>query len=112
MGGRVVLQAVWSAPIITPGLYRDTHEPGSCTQHTAITPCVIVMTYTALAQTGSGKGKGGFDQDSIEMFLQGNNIQYVIFDEVHKVVEDVHSVSADVTHVLMEWVHDGSLKER
>ncbi|GAC1626528.1 MAG: hypothetical protein NVS4B11_23220 [Ktedonobacteraceae bacterium] len=79
-------------------------------KHTAIMPCVIVMTYTALAQTGSGKGKGGFDQDSIEMFLQGNNIQYVIFDEVHKVVEDVHSVSADVTHVLMEWVQDGSLK--
>ncbi|GAC1455514.1 MAG: hypothetical protein PVSMB2_07010 [Ktedonobacteraceae bacterium] len=79
-------------------------------KRTAIAPCVIVMTYTALAQTGSGRGKGGFDQDSIEMFLQGNNIQYVIFDEVHKVVEDVRSVSADVTHVLMDWVHDGSLK--
>ena len=79
-------------------------------KRTALAPCVIVMTYTALAQTGSGIGKGGFDQDLIEMFLQGNNIQYVIFDEVHKVVEDVRSVSADVTHVLMDWVHDGSLK--
>ncbi|HVB22252.1 MAG TPA: DEAD/DEAH box helicase family protein [Ktedonobacteraceae bacterium] len=75
-----------------------------------ISPCVIVMTYTALAQTGSGVGKGGFDQDSIEIFLQGNNIQYVILDEVHKVVEDMQSVSADVTRVLMDWVKDGSLK--
>ncbi len=75
-----------------------------------ISPCVIVTTYTALAQTGSGVGKGGFDQDSIEIFLQGNNIQYVILDEVHKVVEDMQSVSADVTRVLMDWVKDGSLK--
>lgn len=77
---------------------------------TGISPCIIVMTYTALAQTGSGIGKGGFDQDSIEIFLQGNNIQYVILDEVHKVVEDVQSVSADVTRVLVDWVRDGSLK--
>ena len=75
-----------------------------------IAPSVIVMTYTSLAQTGSGIGKGGFDQDSIEIFLQGNGIQYVIFDEVHKVVEDMHSVSADITRILLEWVYDGSLK--
>lgn len=75
-----------------------------------ISPCVIVMTYTALAQTGSGVGKGGFDQDSIEIFLQGNNIQYVILDEVHKVVEDMQSVSAEVTRVLLDWMEDGSLK--
>jgi hypothetical protein len=52
-----------------------------------ISPRVIVMTYTALAWTGSGVGKGGFDQDSIENFLQGNNVQYVILDEVHTVAE-------------------------
>lgn len=75
-----------------------------------IAPSVIIMTYTALAQTGSGVGKGGFDQDSIEIFLQGNDIQYVILDEVHKVVEDMHSVSADVTRILTDWLHDGSLK--
>jgi superfamily II DNA or RNA helicase len=77
---------------------------------TGISPCVIVMTYTALAQTGSGIGKGGFDQDSIEIFLQGNNIQYVILDEVHKVVEDMRSVSADVTRLMVDWVRDSSLK--
>jgi superfamily II DNA or RNA helicase len=75
-----------------------------------ISPCIIMMTYTALAQIGSGVGKGGFDQDSIEIFLQGNDVQYIILDEVHKVVEDMQSVSADVTRVLMDWVKDGSLK--
>lgn len=79
-------------------------------QRTGITPCVIVMTYAALSQTGSDVGKGGFDQDSVEIFLQGNTIQYVILDEVHKVVEDVHGISANVTRVLMDWLRDGSLK--
>jgi hypothetical protein len=88
----------------TPASLETLHK------RTGISPCVVVMTYTALAQTGSGVGKGGFDQNSIEVFLQGNNIQYVVLDEVHKVVEDVHSVSADVTRVLMDWVKDGSLK--
>ncbi len=75
-----------------------------------ITPCVVIMTYAALAQTGSGVGKGGFDRDSIEIFLQGNNVQYVLFDEVHKVVDDMHSVSADVTRLLVEWLRDGSIR--
>ena len=79
-------------------------------QRTGITPCVIVMTYAALSQTGSKVGKGGFDQDSVEIFLQGNAIQYVILDEVHKVVEDVAGISASVTRVLLDWLHDGSLK--
>ena len=65
-------------------------------------PAVIVMTYAALAQTGSGVGKGGFDVDSIEMFLQLANVQFVALDEVHKVVEDMKSVSADVTRQLAE----------
>jgi superfamily II DNA or RNA helicase len=75
-----------------------------------ITPAILVMTYTSLAQTGSGIGKGGFDRDSIEIFLQGNDIKYVIFDEVHKVVDDLNSVSADVTRLLTEWLRDGSLR--
>src|SRR5579859_1902942 len=100
------------------GLRLSSHQvftdtPGrleAARKRTGITPAVIVMTYTALAQTGSGIGKGGFDQDSIEIFLQGNNIQYIILDEVHKVVEDMHSVSADVTRTLSDWLRDGSLK--
>jgi hypothetical protein len=76
---------------------------------TGVMPAVLVMSYPALAQTGSGVGKGGFDRDSIEIFLQGANVRYVIFDEVHKVVDDMRSVSADVTKVVMEWLRDGSL---
>jgi superfamily II DNA or RNA helicase len=73
-------------------------------------PAIILMTYAALAQTGSGVGKGGFDVDSIEVFLQLANIQYVVLDEVHKVVEDMRSVSADVTRQLTEWLRDGSIR--
>jgi superfamily II DNA or RNA helicase len=84
-------------------LERFQHQTGS---H----PAVLLMTYTALAQTGSGVGKGGFDIDSIEIFLQGANVQYVILDEVHKVVENMKSVSADVTRVMVDWLKDGSIR--
>ena len=77
---------------------------------TGVMPAVLVMSYPALAQTGSGVGKGGFDRDSIEIFLQGANVRHVIFDEVHKVVDDLRSVSAEVTRVLIEWLRDGSLR--
>jgi superfamily II DNA or RNA helicase len=73
-------------------------------------PAVLLMTYTALAQAGSAVGKGGFDVDSIEMFLQGANVRYVILDEVHKVAENLKSVSADVIRLMLEWLHDGSLE--
>jgi superfamily II DNA or RNA helicase len=73
-------------------------------------PCVLVLTYAALAQLGSGLGKGGFDVDAIERLLQENHVQYVLLDEVHKVVEDARSVSADVTRALVEWLRDSSLR--
>jgi superfamily II DNA or RNA helicase len=79
-------------------------------KRTGFHPAILLMTYTALAQAGSGRGKGGFDIDSIEMFLQGANVQYVILDEVHKVAEDMRSVSADVTRLMMEWLEDGSVR--
>jgi hypothetical protein len=79
-------------------------------RRTGAQPAVILMTYTALAQIGSGIGKGGFDVDSVEMFLQGANVQHVILDEVHKTVENMKSVSADVTRTLMEWLNDGSIR--
>jgi superfamily II DNA or RNA helicase len=72
-------------------------------------PAIVLTTYTALAQFGSPTGKGGFDAASIEMFLQGAKIKYVLLDEVHKVVEDIHSVSTQVTRLLLDWVRDGSL---
>jgi superfamily II DNA or RNA helicase len=73
-------------------------------------PAILLMTYTALAQAGSGVGKGGFDIDSIEMFLQGANVQYVILDEVHKVVEDMKRVSTSVARLMVEWLKDGSIR--
>ena len=73
-------------------------------------PAILLMTYTALSQAGSAIGKGGFDIDSIEMFLQGANVQYVILDEVHKVAENLKSVSSDVIRLMLEWLHDGSLQ--
>lgn len=73
-------------------------------------PAILLMTYTALAQAGSGIGKGGFDVDSIEMFLQGANVQYVILDEVHKVAENLKGVSSDVIRLMVDWLHDGSLQ--
>jgi len=73
-------------------------------------PAVLVMTYTALAQLGSPKGKGGFDGISIERFLQGSSTRYVILDEVHKVVQDMDGVSAGVTQLLVDWLQDGSLE--
>jgi superfamily II DNA or RNA helicase/predicted ArsR family transcriptional regulator len=79
-------------------------------RRTGSQPAIILLTYAALAQTGSGVGKGGFDVDSIETFLQAANVQYVALDEVHKVVEDMRSVSADVTRQLVEWLTDGSIR--
>ena len=73
-------------------------------------PAVLLMTYTALSQAGSAIGKGGFDVDSIEMFLQGANVQYVILDEVHKVVENLKGVSSDVIRLMVDWLNDGSLR--
>lgn len=79
-------------------------------QRTGSHPAVLLMTYTALAQAGSAIGKGGFDVDSIEMFLQGANVQYVILDEVHKVAENLQGVSADVIRLMRAWLGDGSLQ--
>jgi len=73
-------------------------------------PAVLVMTYAALAALGSGVGKGGFDINSVESFLQGNGVQYALLDEVHKVVEDERSVTADVVRVFVDWLGDGSLR--
>ncbi|MDH4213455.1 MAG: DEAD/DEAH box helicase [Candidatus Thorarchaeota archaeon] len=73
-------------------------------------PPILVMTYQSLAQLGSSKGKGGFDAISIEKLLQGSNIRYVILDEVHKVVAADDSVSTEITKLLLEWLHDGSLE--
>jgi superfamily II DNA or RNA helicase len=73
-------------------------------------PAILIMTYTSLSQTGSAVGKGGFDADSIEIFLQEANVQYVVLDEVHKVVEDMKSISAAVTGLLVEWLRDTSIR--
>ncbi|MCB0112210.1 MAG: DEAD/DEAH box helicase family protein, partial [Caldilineaceae bacterium] len=71
-------------------------------------PALLLVTYSALAQLGSPTGKGGFDAQSVEMFLQQANTQHVILDEVHKVLEDLHSVSADLARLLVHWQRDTS----
>ena len=73
-------------------------------------PAVLVITYSALARIGSPVGKGGFDAGSIEVFLQGNGVQYVILDEVHKLVEGMQSVSTAIAGLLVEWLRDTSLR--
>ena len=87
--------------------------PGQFDQFVARTgehPAIVLLTYTALAQLASPKGKGGFDAQSVERFLQEANVQYVILDEVHKVVENMHSVTTGVTCLLAEWLDDTSLR--
>jgi superfamily II DNA or RNA helicase len=85
--------------------------PGTIGAHqgAGATPTVLVLTYAALARMGSGEGRGGFDQDAIERFLQGANVRHVILDEVHKVAADPLSATADVARVFMRWLKDGSL---
>jgi superfamily II DNA or RNA helicase len=73
-------------------------------------PAILLMTYTALSQAGSAVGKGGFDIDSIEMFLQGANVKHVILDEVHKVAENLKGVASDVIRLMLDWLKDGSLQ--
>ena len=70
----------------------------------------MVSTYAALAALGSPLGKGGFDADSVEAFLQGSGVQYVLLDEVHKVVENERSVTHGVVEVFVDWLRDGSLR--
>ncbi len=79
-------------------------------RRTGASPAVVVSTYAALAALGSPLGKGGFDADSIEAFLQGSGVQYVLLDEVHKVVENERSVTHGVVEVFVDWLRDGSLR--
>ncbi len=73
-------------------------------------PAIVLVTYAALSQLGSPTGKGGFDAQSVEEFLQQADVQHIILDEVHKVAEDMHSVTADVTRLLVSWQQDTSLR--
>jgi superfamily II DNA or RNA helicase/DNA-binding transcriptional ArsR family regulator len=83
---------------------------GSFQDQTGEHPAIMLITYAALAHLASGAGKGGFDVASVEMFLQQANVQYVIMDEVHKMVENMQSVSAEVARLLVSWQQDGSLR--
>ncbi len=73
-------------------------------------PAVLILTYSALAQVGSPLGKGGFDAQSIERFLQQADVQHVILDEVHKVAEASDSVTADIVRLFASWQRDTSLR--
>lgn len=73
-------------------------------------PAVLILTYSSLAQLGSPTGKGGFDAQSVEMFLQQADVQHVMLDEVHKVADTLDSVTTDVTRLFVKWQRDGSLR--
>ncbi len=71
---------------------------------------VRIVTYAALATAGGRRGRGGFNRDDIEAFLQGRDVQYIVLDEVHKVVENPTSVIGEVTRLFADWLDDGSLR--
>ncbi|MBI2767693.1 MAG: DEAD/DEAH box helicase family protein [Chloroflexi bacterium] len=75
-----------------------------------IAPVALVMTCASLARLGSGDGRGGFDGEAIERFLQSNNVRHVILDEVHKVTANLSSATADMTRVILRWLDDGSVR--
>ena len=79
-------------------------------QLTGLHPAILILTYSALSQLGSPTGKGGFDSQSVEIFLQQANVHHVMLDEVHKVVENPNSVTAQVTQLLISWQRDTSLR--
>ena len=79
-------------------------------QLTGAHPAILIVTYAALSQLGSPIGKGGFDAQSIEIFLQQAAVQHVILDEVHKVVENMHSISNETSRLLVSWQKDTSLR--
>lgn len=85
-------------------------ELESFRRRTGASPVVVVSTYASLAALGSPVGKGGFDADSVEAFLQGSGVQYILLDEVHKVVENERSVTHGVVEVFVDWLRDGSLR--
>jgi superfamily II DNA or RNA helicase len=72
-------------------------------------PTILVLTYVSLVRLGAGEGRGGFDGNAIEQFLQGNNVRHVILDEVHKVATSASSPAAEMTRVFMQWLRDRSL---
>lgn len=74
---------------------------------TGVSPAVIVATYSDLA-TGTA-GVGDFDRAAVERFLEGNNVQHVVLDEVDRVVADLGGTSARIAGVLLDWVRDGRL---
>ena len=86
------------------------HDYARDTELTGGRPAVLILTYSALAQLGSPTGKGGFDAQTVEAFLQQANVHQVILDEVHKVAEKTDSVTADVTRLLVDWQRDTSLR--
>lgn len=86
------------------------HDYARYQELTGARPAVLILTYSALAQLGSPVGKGGFDAQSIEIFLQQANVHQVILDEVHKVAEKMDSTTADVTRLLVQWQRDTTLR--
>lgn len=72
-------------------------------------PVVVIATYTAMVRFGHPE-QNGVDVQVLEKFLQGGNIQFVLLDEVHKIVERKRSSVSAMTRILAEWLGDGSLR--
>jgi len=89
-------------------VYAGTMAGLAALQKKGAAPTVILVTYAAMGRLVSPVGKGGFDEDAAERFLQANNIRHVILDEVHRVAE-AGSGAAAVVQVFRRWLRDGSL---
>ena len=100
IGLRLSREQVFAGP---PGqLEREERFAGE-------SPAIVISTYTAMVRLGHSD-RDGVDVPVLEKFLQGANIQFVLLDEVHKIVERRRSSSLAMTSVLTDWLADSSLR--
>lgn len=70
-------------------------------------PVIISLTYTAIAQISWENGK--FDPGTLNKLLDDNLVNYVLLDEVHKVVEDLDSASSAAVRAMTGLQETGRL---
>ena len=73
------------------------------TARTGELPAVIVMTYAGLAQSVRRGDLGG--SDAISDILASYGVREIILDEVHKVADDLESVTSEVVRRLVGALH-------
>jgi hypothetical protein len=94
--------AVWAG---TPDLLDD------CRRRGRPLPPVLLMTYAALAGIAAGPDDPlTEDPDALLAWIRPYNVQHVILDEVHKVVQDLRSPSARLAGALARWNRQGAVR--